>query len=170
MSHGQAFGVTSQEKSRNAEQTGFRGQLDGGLAPRSGSLGGERRDVGQRLFVQGDACAELERVGCETLVLDDGRGKVDLAALIEALGRRDVNELHVEAGHKLNGSFVRERLVDELLFYLAPSLLGPGRPMIALPAITELASRVALTFDEVVRIGDDLRIRARVLPIASSEG
>ena len=56
-------------------------------------------------------------------------GKVDLAAMLRDLAAREVNELHVEAGHKLNGSLLREGLVDELLVYLAPKLMGLGRDM-----------------------------------------
>ena len=59
-------------------------------------------------------------------MLPNAHGKVDLPALLAELGRREVNELHVEAGGKLNGSLLREGCVDELLLYLAPSLLGPG--------------------------------------------
>jgi diaminohydroxyphosphoribosylaminopyrimidine deaminase/5-amino-6-(5-phosphoribosylamino)uracil reductase len=59
-------------------------------------------------------------------------GKVDLAAMLRDLAVREVNELHVEAGHKLNGSLLREGLVDELLVYLAPKLLGQGRDMASL--------------------------------------
>ena len=103
----------------------------------------------------------LERVGCETLLLPNAAGKVDLAALLDELARREVNELHVEAGAKLNGSLLREGCVDELLVYLAPTLLGPGLPMVDLPAITALADRVALTYHDVMRIGDDLRLLAR---------
>lgn len=110
----------------------------------------------------------LERAGCETLVLDNGHGKVDLAALVAVLGDRAVNELHVEAGNRLNGSLIRAGLVDELLLYVAPSLLGPGQPMIALPAITALSSRIRLVFDEVARIGGDLRIRAHFVPSDST--
>jgi diaminohydroxyphosphoribosylaminopyrimidine deaminase/5-amino-6-(5-phosphoribosylamino)uracil reductase len=54
------------------------------------------------------------------------RGKVDLAAMLQDLARREINELHVEAGHKLNGSLFREGLVDELVLYVAPRLLGQG--------------------------------------------
>ena len=106
--------------------------------------------------------AALADAGCETLLLPNDAGKVDLLALVEALGRREVNELHVEAGGKLNGSLLRAGCVDELLVYLAPSLLGPGMPMVELPAISALSDRVSLTYHEVLRIGDDLRIRARL--------
>ncbi|WP_299511532.1 bifunctional diaminohydroxyphosphoribosylaminopyrimidine deaminase/5-amino-6-(5-phosphoribosylamino)uracil reductase RibD [uncultured Limnohabitans sp.] len=88
-------------------------------------------------------------------------GKVDLAAMLRDLAQREINELHVEAGHKLNGSFLREGLVDECLVYLAPQLLGPGQGMANLPALTELSGAVKLRFHAVDRIGPDLRLLLR---------
>jgi len=90
-----------------------------------------------------------------------GGGKVDLAAMLSDLARRGVNELHVEAGHKLNASLLRAGLVDELLVYLAPKLIGLGREMAAFGPITELTEALAFRFIEASPIGDDLRIRAR---------
>jgi diaminohydroxyphosphoribosylaminopyrimidine deaminase/5-amino-6-(5-phosphoribosylamino)uracil reductase len=89
-------------------------------------------------------------------------GKVDLAALLQDLGRREVNELHVEAGHKLNGSLVREGLVDEFLVYLAPKLMGQGSGMADFGPLTSLASALSLQFQSVECFGPDLRIVARV--------
>ena len=89
-------------------------------------------------------------------------GKVDLPALLRDLGQREINELHVEAGHKLNGSFVREGLVDELLVYLAPKLMGQGADMAHFGPLTELALAPALTFQATAMVGQDLRILARV--------
>ena len=88
--------------------------------------------------------------------------KVDLAAMLLDLGRREVNELHVEAGHKLNGSFVREGLVDECLLYLAPKMLGQGSGVAQFGPLTRLSEGLALGFHEVERVGADLRIVARV--------
>ena len=88
-------------------------------------------------------------------------GKVDLSALLRDLGQREINELHVEAGHKLNGSWMREGLVDEWLLYLAPQWLGPGQGMANLPALTDLNSALKLTFHTVDRIGPDLRLLLR---------
>ena len=69
-------------------------------------------------------------------MLPNAAGKVDLGELMRELGRRGINELHVEAGFKLNGSLLREGLVDELLLYLAPHLLGDAaRGMFDLPAL-----------------------------------
>ena len=90
-----------------------------------------------------------------------GRVKVDLAALLDDLGRREVNELHVEAGHKLSGSFLREGLVDELLLYLAPKLLGPGAGLATLGPFESLAQGLDFEFVECTRVGPDLRLRAR---------
>ncbi len=68
----------------------------------------------------------------------------------------------MEAGSRLNGSLVQAGLVDELLAYLAPCLIGPGQPMIDLPAVTSLTQIRRLTLREVARIGDDVRLLARV--------
>ncbi|KAB2838417.1 MAG: bifunctional diaminohydroxyphosphoribosylaminopyrimidine deaminase/5-amino-6-(5-phosphoribosylamino)uracil reductase RibD, partial [Burkholderiales bacterium] len=76
----------------------------------------------------------------QTLALPDRRGKVDLGALLTELGRREINELHVEAGAGLTGALIDEGLVDELLLYFAPCLLGDGgRGMFTLPSIEGLA-------------------------------
>ncbi len=101
--------------------------------------------------------------GVEAIALADARGKVDLRAMLAELARRGVNELHVEAGFKLNGSLLRERCVDELLIYLAPSILGDAaQGMFDLPAVAALDERVRLTLRSVDRIGADLRILARL--------
>lgn len=88
--------------------------------------------------------------------------KVDLVAMLRDLGQREVNELHVEAGHKLNGSFLREGLVDECLLYLAPKLLGQGNGLSNFGPLERLSDGVSLGFQSVDRIGDELRIVARV--------
>ena len=103
----------------------------------------------------------LHDAGCQTLCLPNASGKVDLAALMAELGRRDINELHVEAGSQLNGSLIRERCVDELLVYFAPCFLGAAQPMLALPAVNDLDGRIALHYREAVMIGEDLRVLAR---------
>jgi diaminohydroxyphosphoribosylaminopyrimidine deaminase/5-amino-6-(5-phosphoribosylamino)uracil reductase len=117
--------------------------------------------------VQNDAKkAALEARGA-TVVYCPGRsagseGKVDLAAMLRDLAKREINEVHVEAGHKLNGSLVREGLVDEFLLYLAPKLLGPGRGMVNMGPLSELSQAVELEFRDTALIGPDLRVLARV--------
>ena len=110
--------------------------------------------------------AALEARGATITYLPNAQSKVDLAALMADLARREVNELHVEAGHKLNGSLLREGLVDEFLLYLAPKLLGDGLGIasnaFADGPLRSLSGALPLEFRSAVRIGDDLRIVARV--------
>lgn len=106
----------------------------------------------------------LRAAGAEVVALPSPAGKVDLPAALRLLAARGVNELHVEAGYKLNGSLLREGCVDELLLYVAPSLLGNAMGMFDLESPTTLERRVRLTFHSIDRIGDDLRIIAR--PVA----
>lgn len=105
--------------------------------------------------------AELRARGAEVAVVPGPHGKVDLPALLNDLAARGINELHVEAGSKLNGSLVREGLVDEWLVYMAPRLLGSGRDLAAFGPLADLADAVALRFHAIDRIGDDLRLLAR---------
>jgi diaminohydroxyphosphoribosylaminopyrimidine deaminase/5-amino-6-(5-phosphoribosylamino)uracil reductase len=105
----------------------------------------------------------LEAKGAEVIALPNASGKVDLAALLQELGRRGMNELHVEAGFKLNGSLLREGLVDELVIYLAPMLLGDAaQDMFSLPPLEELSQGRAVELCDVTRVGQDIRVIARV--------
>ena len=104
----------------------------------------------------------LEAKGAQVICLPNPSGKVDIVAMLKDLGQKQINEVHVEAGHKLNGSLLREGLVDELLTYLAPKLMGQGRGMTNLGPFTTLGDAKALSFHEVTQIGPDLRILARL--------
>jgi diaminohydroxyphosphoribosylaminopyrimidine deaminase/5-amino-6-(5-phosphoribosylamino)uracil reductase len=98
----------------------------------------------------------------EVVCLPNKNQKVELPAMLEDLARRGVNELHVEAGFRLNGSLVREGCVDEYLLYFNPSFLGDNaQGMVDLPAIASLENRISLRTLSVDRFGDDLRILAR---------
>lgn len=103
----------------------------------------------------------LRERGAEVLCIPGPGGKVDLAALLAELARRGVNELHVEAGHKLNGSLLHAGLVDELLLYQAPMLLGEGRGIAALGVLPALPEAAPWHFHEVQQVGADLRLRLR---------
>ena len=91
----------------------------------------------------------------------DAQGKTDLQAMLLDLARREINELHVEAGEKLNGSLLRAGLDDELLIYVAPRLLGPGRGLAAIGPFASLAESLDFEFVDVERVGADLRLRLR---------
>lgn len=106
--------------------------------------------------------AALQQRGAEVLHLPADRSKVDLSALMRELARRGFNEVHAEAGYKLNGSLMRAGVVDELLVYLAPTLLGDGQGMLQLPALSDLAHAQRLAFRQVTPVGDDIRLLARV--------
>jgi len=108
----------------------------------------------------------LEARGATITVLANADGKVDLGAMLRDLASREVNELHVEAGHKLNGSLLREGWVDELLLYVAPKFIGDGIGMANQPfadgPLTTLAGALPLEFRTFDRLGPDLRILARI--------
>jgi diaminohydroxyphosphoribosylaminopyrimidine deaminase / 5-amino-6-(5-phosphoribosylamino)uracil reductase len=107
--------------------------------------------------------ASLKAAGAEVVSIPNEGGKVELFRLMQELARRELNEIHVEAGTKLNGSLLQAGVVDELLVYLAPSVIGDsGRGMFHLPEITELSRTRALKIREVESVGADLRIVARV--------
>ena len=110
--------------------------------------------------------AALEARGATVIYLPGQQAgiqaKVDLAAMLRDLAAREINELHVEAGHKLNGSLIREGLVDEFVVYLAPKLIGQGADMAGFGPLTELSQAVPLDFKSTDRLGPDLRIVARI--------
>jgi len=103
----------------------------------------------------------LAERGAGVVLLPGPQGKVDMAAMLADLARRGINELHVEAGHKLNASLLREGLVDELLVYLAPKLLGLGREMAAFGPLESLADAMEFEFTDLERVGGDIRLMAR---------
>lgn len=108
--------------------------------------------------------AALREAGAELMVLPGSAAdpqRVDLAALVDRLAAAGINELHVEAGATLNAAMLATGRVDELLVYLAPMLLGPGRDMATLPVLASLAQALPLRFESVQQVGADLRILAR---------
>lgn len=117
------------------------------------------------VYTATDDAARMAALSSDTVevacVPADGHGKTDLAALLADLARREVNELHVEAGEKLNGSLLRAGLVDELLVYIAPRLLGPGRGIAAIGPLASLADSLDFEMVDVERVGADLRLRLR---------
>ncbi len=112
--------------------------------------------------------AALRQAGAEIVYLPgpagevDSAPKVDLQAMAQDLARRECNEIHIEAGHKLNGSLLRAGLVDEMLVYLAPLWLGQGAGLSNFGPLSALAQGLALDFQSAERIGPDLRILARL--------
>ena len=107
--------------------------------------------------------AALEQTGATVCVLPDSKGQVDLAAMLGDLAKRGCNEILVEAGSTLNGALLQAGLVDELVLYLAPQLLGDtARGMAKLGELTSLDQRVGLEWKDLRQVGKDLRVVARV--------
>lgn len=103
----------------------------------------------------------LERQGVEIAVVPAADGRPGLRAVLELLAARGANEIWVEAGATLAGAFVAQGLFDELVIYLAPTLLGPdARALLALPSLASLDARTALRFTGCRTVGDDLCITA----------
>ena len=112
----------------------------------------------------GDNFPALKDKGAEMVVLPNAGGKVELGALMRELARRGINEVHVEAGHKLNGSLLGEGLVDELVIYLAPHLIGDAaRGMFNLPELEDLSGRRELKIHDLRMIDKDIRVIARIV-------
>ncbi|EXI91590.1 MAG: Riboflavin biosynthesis protein RibD [Candidatus Accumulibacter sp. BA-94] len=110
----------------------------------------------------GARSAALAQRGAEILLLPGPGGRVDLDAMLAELARRGVNEVHAEAGFVLSGALLQAGLVDELLLYLAPCLVGDAaRGMFALPQLEALADRKQLLVRDLRLIGQDLRLLAR---------
>jgi diaminohydroxyphosphoribosylaminopyrimidine deaminase/5-amino-6-(5-phosphoribosylamino)uracil reductase len=104
----------------------------------------------------------LRSTGNLVEILPNDSGKVDLKALLELLAQRGINEVHAEAGFKLNGSLLREGLVDELLLYLAPCLIGhEASGLFNLPELTSLDGKRQLQIRDLRQLGEDIRLIAR---------
>ena len=104
----------------------------------------------------------LRSTGAEIVFLPNTQGKVDLLAAMQELARRGINEVHAEAGGKLNGSLLRSGLVDEFLFYFAPCLLGhDAAGLFHGPALTSLADKQPLKIHDIRQIGSDIRVITR---------
>ena len=113
--------------------------------------------------VDGERSELLRQRGAEVIFLPNATGKVDLPSLLTELGRRGINELHVEGGFRLNGALVSAGLVDELLLYLAPCLVGDqARGMFDWPELASLDAKRQLTIRDMRMVGSDLRVIAGI--------
>lgn len=108
--------------------------------------------------------AALSQLNAQVMVLPNAGGRVDLQRMMAALADLGINEVLVEAGGRLNGALVDAGLVDELIIYLAPHLIGDNaRGMIALPELTGLEDKKPLKIQDVRMIGQDIRLIASFL-------
>ena len=123
------------------------------------SLPGRTWVVGARA----PATQHLRKAGAEVSLLPGNDGRVDLGELMSDMARREINEVLVEAGATLNGALLAAGLVDELVIYFAPHLMGSAeRAMFALPPLARMDDRVALTISDMRKVGNDWRVTATV--------
>jgi diaminohydroxyphosphoribosylaminopyrimidine deaminase/5-amino-6-(5-phosphoribosylamino)uracil reductase len=120
--------------------------------------------TGEVLVISAERPRAAWSANVESVVLPGADGRVDLQRMLRLLGERELNEIHVEAGAKLSGALLAAGLVDELLIYVAPCVLGdPARGMFALPSpLAALSERVPLAIRDHSRVGEDWRILAHV--------
>jgi diaminohydroxyphosphoribosylaminopyrimidine deaminase/5-amino-6-(5-phosphoribosylamino)uracil reductase len=122
---------------------------------------------GETLIITGavdtDNEARLTRSGIRVVNLPLQAGRLDLPVVLQYLATLQINEVHLEAGATLCGALLQAGLVDELVIYLAPHLMGDAaRGLLALPGLEQMAERIKLSIDDVRAVGDDWRITARV--------
>ena len=104
----------------------------------------------------------LKATGAEVLVLPSGSGGLDLAAVTAELSRRQINELHLECGPTLAGAWLAAGLMDELVVYMAPLLLGDSaRGLFSLPDIQRMEQRRGLEIIDIRAVGRDWRLTVR---------
>jgi diaminohydroxyphosphoribosylaminopyrimidine deaminase/5-amino-6-(5-phosphoribosylamino)uracil reductase len=113
--------------------------------------------------------AALEAAGARIYACPESAGRIDLESLLRYLAREELNEVLVEAGPTLAGALLQAGLVDELILYLAPHLMGDaGRGLFRLPGLDRMDQRVALQVQDLRMVGPDLRVTA-VPPIGMAE-
>ena len=116
-----------------------------------------------------DHAGALQQAGAEVVVLPGSLDTVDLGQLMAELGRREVNEVLVETGAVLSGALLRAGLIDELVIYMAPVLMGDAaRGLFHLPGLDVMADRLHLDINDIRAVGKDWRISARVSPCAAA--
>lgn len=104
----------------------------------------------------------LQQAGAEVLAIEKAGEQLKPEAVVRALAERDINEVLLECGPTLAGAFIRAGLVDELVVYIAPHVMGDSaRGLLHLPGLEQMKDRIALQWLDVRQVGDALRITAR---------
>ena len=121
--------------------------------------------------VDDPAAVALRKAGARLETVAGDAEHCDLRAVLVRLAEREINDVWVEAGAGFNGAMLKAGLIDELVIYMAPRVLGDSaRGMFSVPPLTDLAAGWTLTFDDISQVGPDLRITARVSRVAGAEG
>ncbi len=124
-----------------------------------------RQQLTPDLRLYQDTTSDVVRVAAENAdicIAGNSQEQLDLPALMAALGEQQVNHLWIEAGATLAGSLLKEKLVDEIILYLAPKLIGSdGRGLFAALGLTEMSDVIELDIKEIIQVGADIRITAQ---------
>jgi diaminohydroxyphosphoribosylaminopyrimidine deaminase/5-amino-6-(5-phosphoribosylamino)uracil reductase len=120
---------------------------------------------GDTLLVTGiqdnDRQRALQQAGAEVVAIDVGQGRLEPEAVLKLLAEREINEVLLECGPTLAGAFLSAELVDELVLYIAPHLMGDSaRGLFHLPGLQQMRDRIALEWLDVRQVGDTLRVTA----------
>ena len=114
----------------------------------------------------GDKISQLRNLGHEVIITNN-TGQVDLPSLLRKLAKKEINEVLVETGPTLAGAFIQAELVDELILYMAPKLMGhAAKPSLNLPGLDKMSDCLQLNLKDIRQVGEDLRIIAHPSPIA----
>jgi len=114
----------------------------------------------------GDKISQLQNLGHEVIITNKS-GQINLAPLLRELAKREINEVLVETGPTLAGAFMQAGLVDELILYMAPKLMGhAAKPSLSLPGLDKMSDCLQLNLKDIRQVGEDLRIIASPSPIA----
>jgi len=107
---------------------------------------------------------QLNNCGAEVFVVDSNKGQVELVAVMSQLAKLEINEVMVEAGARLNGALIEAGLIDELIVYMAPILMGDkALGLFALNSVLNMEQRIALKISDIRPVGDDWRITAKIV-------
>ena len=103
----------------------------------------------------------VDDLSCTVVQIAEKDGQVDLKAALKYLADKEINEVHVEAGSVLSGVFLQQQLVDEIIVYMAPHIMGDeARGLFTLPGLSEMKDRILLDIQDVRLLGKDIRITA----------
>jgi len=115
------------------------------------------------IYTLNSSPADINRLvaaGAQVAILDDtDNGAIDLTQLISHLAKREINEVHTECGQTLSGALIRQQLVDEIVIYMAPQLLGSqAQGVFELGEITRMSDSVKCSIEQIRKIGEDIRL------------
>lgn len=128
--------------------------------PVNAKIGGNNNDV----LVITSSDATRDDLLCRVVKVASRDSRVDLQQAMETLADMEINEVHVEAGAVLGGAMLQQQLVDEIVIYMAPCLMGnEARGLFSLPGLSEMKHRISLDIQDVRSIGKDMRVTAKPL-------